>query len=443
METPTALAIGQLTDYLRGLTQRLDPGAGWYGEFLRRDPEGMRACLDGIAVPPWDILESLLLDLPPGAAAPQEEAYAAGLRAAAVAAWDARPGGARELRILLATATGQRKAVEEALSTLTARLGATADPARAEALSRELAWTRDDALRARSRQTDLRSRLAALGPLPAVPRPRDHVPPAPSGRPFAGSAPYAPGADAFRAADPEPARRGRPDARHDAPARGPAGEPGGPAGPVESGEPGGPAGPVQSGGPGGPAGTGGLGDPGRSGAVARGVAHGAFVAELLTLRARGRGGEAHALLCEAVRWPAGELPALADELGYAGLAADWATLLWEAASLPPARLAAAAAALGDAGREADSDRLLRQCVARPAADVAEAALALGGAGRDREARSLLEAYVRLRTAEEAAALARHDPHWFAPRLLQAARVLSAAHHRALAHALRTNGLPTS
>ncbi|MEU9039265.1 hypothetical protein AB0D45_30775, partial [Streptomyces sp. NPDC048352] len=107
METPTARVIGELTDYLRGLTQRLDPGTGWYGEFLRRDPEGMRACLDGVAVPPWDVLESLLADLPeePGGAAGEAQ-YAAGLRAAAVAAWDAMPGGARELRALLVATAG-------------------------------------------------------------------------------------------------------------------------------------------------------------------------------------------------------------------------------------------------------------------------------------------------------------------------------------------------
>ncbi|RSS43083.1 hypothetical protein EF912_30035, partial [Streptomyces sp. WAC07061] len=134
---------------------------------------------------------------------------------------------------------------------------------------------------------------------------------------------------------------------------------------------------------------------------------------------------------------------VAAELGRAGLAADWATLLWEAASLPPDRLAAAAAALGAAGREADCDGLLRQGVARPAAEVAEAAVALGAAGRDREAQALLGAFVRLRTAEEAAGLARRDPHWFAPRLLRAAGALSAARHRDLAHALRVAGIPVA
>ncbi|MEU9300090.1 hypothetical protein [Streptomyces sp. NPDC048269] len=166
----------------------------------------------------------------------------------------------------------------------------------------------------------------------------------------------------------------------------------------------------------------------------------AVVGELIALRAQGRGGEAHALLCEAAAWRADRLPGLADQLARAGLAADWATLLWEAASLPPERLAAAAAALGGAGREADSDALLRQGVARPTAEIAEAALALGAADRTREADALLDAFVRVRTAEEAAALARRDPQWFAPRLLQAAAALSGTRHRDLLHAFRVAGI---
>ncbi|MEV6676794.1 hypothetical protein AB0N09_07970 [Streptomyces erythrochromogenes] len=166
----------------------------------------------------------------------------------------------------------------------------------------------------------------------------------------------------------------------------------------------------------------------------------AVAAELLSLRAQGRTGEAHALLCQAAAWPAGQLPGLAAELGRAGLAADWATLLWEAASLPPEQLAAAAAALGDAGREGDRDALLRQGVARPCAEVADAALALGAAGRNREADALLGAFVRVRTAEEAADLARYDPQWLAPRLLQAAGLLPGARHRDLLHALRVAGI---
>ncbi|MFE2169518.1 hypothetical protein ACFXB3_31365, partial [Streptomyces sp. NPDC059447] len=102
---------------------------------------------------------------------------------------------------------------------------------------------------------------------------------------------------------------------------------------------------------------------------------------------------------------------------------------------PPGRGPPAAA-----GRAADCDGLLRQGAARPAAEIADAALALGAAGRDREAQALLGAYVRLHTAEESAALARHDPQWFAPRLLHAARALSGTHHRDLSHALRVSGV---
>ncbi|MFF5706077.1 hypothetical protein ACFY7H_26890 [Streptomyces sp. NPDC012794] len=532
METPTARVIGQLTDYLRGLTRRLDPGAGWYGEFLRRDPEGMRACLDGVAMPPWDVLESLLGDLPREAGdAAGEAVYAAALRAAAVAAWDAMPGGEGELRTLLDAAVAQRAALEEALRGLTARRAGAGSPAEAAALDRELAWARDDAARAAARAADLAARLAALraepgagargpqssqpgarppelpqrrpgsqlsqpgtpspspqpspppwpqsGPQPSPvqlqPQPQQPSPePPPSPEPLpavspqregrwlrgarrAGGARYAgapsaavpaPGEPAPAAAVPDlpvPAPRGaryiRPAAGRTPPARGDASPAPGTApaaaGATRAGHPGPHPDAHPAPAPAGPDAPSVRDTP--AGAPAPGP-RGGFTAELLMLRAQGRGGEAHALLCEAAAWPAAELPALAAELGRAGLAADWATLLWEAASLPPDRLAAAAAALGEAGREADCDGLLRQGAARPAAEVAEAALALGTAGRDREAQALLGAFVRLRTAEEAAGLARRDPHWFAPRLLRAARALSGTRHRDLAHALRVAGI---
>ncbi|MEU2451229.1 hypothetical protein ABZ605_14320 [Streptomyces sp. NPDC012765] len=277
------------------MTQRLDPGAGWYGEFLRRDPDGVRACLDGAAMPPWDLVESLLRDLAGARGAEfaaRETGYAAQLRAAAVTAWDRLPGGEEELRTLLAAAVEQRAESQAALRSLTVRLAGVTDRAETDALTRELAWAQDDVARAAAR-------------------------------------------------------------------------------------------------------------------------------------------------------PADQLPGLAAELTRAGLAADWATLLWEAASLPPERLAAAAAALGAAGREADCDALLRQGVARPAAEVADAALALGGAGRIREADALLGAFVRVRTAEEAAGLARRDPQWLAPRLLQVARTLPGAHYRDLVHALRVAGIASA
>ncbi|MFE4636098.1 hypothetical protein ACFRJ1_22345 [Streptomyces sp. NPDC056773] len=647
METATSQVIGQLSGYMRGLTQRLDPGAGWYGEFLRRDPEGMRACLDGAAMPPWDVLESLLADLAAttGAAALERETrYAAGLRAAAVGFWDRLPGGAEELRTLLASAAEQRARARAAQRLLTARLAEAVDPAEAEALSRELSWTRDDAARATARHEDLTARLEAVTPggdrpgHPSRPDPLHAVPAqrgtpaaawpgvrdgargaepaggsagasggaeaaavwpgpreagsragtraeAPAGSPegmrggaragsragtgeeapegmrggaraesWAGALAEVPGAMADResgrgadvGAGPAPEGAGRPVGRAEGrwlrgarrgggaryagagaeaagapavalPPEGPSsatplrgarfGRPPRPAaGPAPAGDPGpeqgaSAEGPVAAARPGAPAWSTGhtprphpqggptpwpdrapadsapgfaptpdtgppssWGDP-ASAAGAQGVASAewhasapgpgggaqevwggsergvgdvlGFVEGLVGLRGQGRSGEAHALLCEAAAGPAGQLVRLGEELARAGLAADWATLLWEAASLPPARFAAAAAALGPADREA----LLRQGVARPAAEIAEAVLVLADAGHTPQADALLAAFVRVRTAEESARLARREPRWFVPRLLRAAEALSGARHRDLLHALRVANLP--
>ncbi|MFF8267844.1 hypothetical protein ACF059_10640 [Streptomyces sp. NPDC016562] len=526
------------------MTQRLDPGAGWYGEFLRRDPEGMRACLDGAAMPPWDVVESLLRDLAVARGAEfaaRESAHAARLRAAAVTVWDRLPGGEAELRTLLAASASQRAESETALRSLTTRLGTTTDRAEADALARELSWTQDDATRAAARHEDLTSRLTTLQAAPLTPPPSPPPPgrtnPAPPPPPPTGPAeaqtapkPWAGWAEAQAADEPwagsgevgSVPRVSAGQAAYDGESEWGGGAGAGDAGPVapvgraegrwlRGGRRAGgaryagsaaPAAPAFTAPPGHPGGTG--AEPGsepgelpaprgarfgtpqdsaprgarfgrREGRDAESVAPGVrggrpepvaaetpagggerpghprgggerraedLAAELLALRAQGRSGEAHALLCEAAAWPAGRLPALAAELARAGLAADWDTLLWEAASLPPGHLAATAAALGDAGRQADCDRLLRQGAARPAAEVAAAALALDEAGRIREAEALLGAFVRVRTAEEAAGLARRDPQWFAPRLLSAARALAGPHHRDLAHALRVAGLVT-
>ncbi|WP_411104397.1 hypothetical protein [Streptomyces sp. cmx-4-9] len=496
------------------MTQRLDPGSGWYGEFLRRDPEGVRACLQGAAMAPWDVVESLLRDLAALRGeefAAREAAYATGLRAAAVAAWDRLPGGAAEVQALLLAAQARRAEADAALRSLSARLAGAAGREESEALDREIAWTRDDAARATSRHADLAARLAAVSrpaPVPEPSAPEAGPPPkaavgraegrwlrgghrsggaryagapAPAPAPGAGPGaalppgyapqPAAPEAGPGPAAPPPRGARfgaaGRPGAARgavapaQAAARAAAGDPapaanavgeaasvgaaGDPEADADAGVEGGAdagAGARAAAGPGGeaePAGSGGA--PAPAAPARRPVTD--FVADLLTLRARGRTGEAHVLLCEAAAWPAGRLPGLAAELTRAGLAADWATLLWEAASLPPERLAAAAAALGGSGRDADCDALLRQGAARPTAEIAEAALALGAAGRSREAEALLGAFVRVRTPQEAARLARRDPQWFAPRLLRAARALSGSRHRDLLHALRVAGISTA
>ncbi|MCA1274526.1 hypothetical protein LCE32_31575, partial [Streptomyces sp. 7G] len=174
---------------------------------------------------------------------------------------------------------------------------------------------------------------------------------------------------------------------------------------------------------------------------AAGQAVAGAVAQLVRLRAEGRSGEAHVVLCEVAAWPAPRLPVLALALHRAGLAADWTTLLWEVSSLPPAGFAAAAGALAAAGREADCGLLLRQGVARPAAEVADAALALDGSGRDDRARDLLGAFVRVRTPQEAAQLALSGGTRLLPLLLAAAREVSGEAEWDLVHALRVAGVP--
>ncbi|MEV6293542.1 hypothetical protein AB0M41_24570 [Streptomyces sp. NPDC051896] len=173
-----------------------------------------------------------------------------------------------------------------------------------------------------------------------------------------------------------------------------------------------------------------------------GAAVAGVVERLARLRAEGRSGEAHVLLVEVVQWPAERFPALADALQRAGLGADWATLLWEGASLPAERLVAAADALAAAGREADGRELLRQGVARPAEQIGAAVLRLEGEGRRREAEALLDAWVRVRTAEDAARSVVPDPPRLVPLLLRAARAVSDERHWDLVHALRVAGHAT-
>ncbi|MGA5567450.1 hypothetical protein ACPCIX_02835 [Streptomyces pseudogriseolus] len=167
---------------------------------------------------------------------------------------------------------------------------------------------------------------------------------------------------------------------------------------------------------------------------------GRLVHALTRLRREARDGEAHALLNQAAYWPAVRFPLLADAMGRAGLAADWATLLWEAATLPTERLVAAADALTAAGRAEDGERILRQGVVRPADEIGHAALALADGTRHRELRALLDACVRMRTPQDAARMAAPDPGRLVPLLLTAARAVSEERHWDVLHALRVAGL---
>ncbi|MGA6169551.1 hypothetical protein ACPEIF_04705 [Streptomyces sp. NPDC012600] len=450
-----AYDVGAFARYLRELAARLDPGRGWYGVFTRRDPEGMRSCLDGAEIPPWDVVESLLADLAAlhgSGFAEQVSVRAAALYSAAAVAHDRRPGGRQELVHRLELMVREQTRAAERLRTAAA---AGADPAHPEAL----AWAQDDLRRASARCTELRGRLAAVtvpqgwfreGGGAEAPEGEgagvsagegDHRIP----RPRSGEPSVAP---ASAPAAPAPSRRRKPRGARfagldvdDGEGTGyapspvpvlPAPPPGGGSALRGARFGGGPAGPEE------PPAPAALPDPEAGPAVA------AAVERLVRLRTEGRGGEAHVVLCEVAAWPAPRLPVLAVALHRAGLAADWTTLLWEASSLPPAGFAAAAGALAAAGRAEDCGLLLRQGVARPTAEVAEAALALDGAGRAAEARALLGAFVRVRTPQEAARIAYGGGGGgdrILPQLLAAAREVSAEREWDLVHALRVAGVP--
>ncbi|WP_405882966.1 MULTISPECIES: hypothetical protein [unclassified Streptomyces] len=459
--------------HLRELVALLDPGRGWYGVFRRRDPAGMDACLNGVELPPWDVMESLFADLAQvrgTAYAEQAAARAARLHADCARGHDRRPGGRAQLLERLGLMLREQAYAAE-------RLRAAQEAGDGDRAADVLAWARDDHARAAARCAELRRRVAA------VPRPQDRFgaataapdranaqePAPPMGPAFPESAPVRPSAQ-------EPAPQVRPAAPEPAPPMGPAApepprskKPTAPASaPHEAAvtrrrKPTGarfaglepqdaravdpatalPAAPAAS--PrgarfgGGPAPESAERPTGAQDPAALRSAQ-ATVGALLRLRAEGRSGEAHAVLCEAAALPAHRLPLLAVELHRAGLGADWATLLWEAASLPPDGLAAAVDALAAAGRAEDCDRLLRQGVARPAAEIAEAAAALDRAGRSPLTQTLLGAFVRLRSPQEAAGVASIDPPRLVPQLLAAARTVSEARERGVEHALRVAGL---
>ncbi|MGD3110035.1 hypothetical protein [Streptomyces sp. YGL11-2] len=491
--------------FLTDLGRLLDPAAGWYGVFGQRDPEGLRACLEGREVPHWDVVESLLHDLATqhgDAAVRTMGPRARRLYARAVAGHDAQPGGRPALRDRLEVMVHeQRQAAARARELRTAARFAQ-DPAEGERLSRELAWAQDDHLRAGARVRELRARLAALeeagqgagaaAPEGDAPAAADDAPargggdPGRDGETRAGEvAPPAPGGDAAaRRAEP-PARRAEPPARRaEPPARKPklsarkakaAGRPRGArfAGleVVDEAAPAGDRTPPQvpaavpaAAGPaprgarfagayaapdGGPEGGSGDGpDDGPGDAAAGGAAdpevrrHAARTAyRLARHRPPGEDGPAYVEICAAAARPAVELPFLLGELESAGLACDIPTLLWEVACLPPDGLAAATAALVAAGRTADAAALLRQSVARPVAEVARTALALLDRRRPEQAGALLAALVRARTPEDAAALAAADPATLGPLLLEVARAVSPSRSRDVAHALRAAGHP--
>ncbi|MFF0557643.1 UL36 very large tegument protein [Streptomyces sp. NPDC004266] len=423
------MEVHAFTRWLAELTGRARPEEGWYGVFAARDPEGLRACLDGTDILPWDVVESLLQDVGEAVDGPFA-LRGRTLYAAAVDAHDGRPGGAEALAERRDLMEAERRYAEARGRELAERLRDTPDPAEAARLEHDLAWTRDDRARAAARVGELTARLARWGSGTSV-GVRGGA------GAVAGASPAGVAGPAPAAAKPVKAERRPRGARYawleegaEAVEREPAPLPALPAGGAA------PRGARFGGAPEpAPVAEAPAADP-----VEADRAAAAAVYALRRLRAQGRSGEAHVLLCEALAAPPARLPALAAELHRAGLGADWSTLLWEAASLPPARLAAVAGVLADAGRAADCEQLLRQGVARPVEELAGACAALRAEGHHREAHALLTAFVRVRSAEDAARLAGADPHDLVPRLLAAAREVSPSRARDLLHALRVAGL---
>ncbi|GGW25177.1 hypothetical protein [Streptomyces xantholiticus] len=458
--------------YFGELAARLDPHGGWYAIFRQRDPEGMRACLDGSEIPPWDVVESLLRDLP--AVEEAEFTRASGLHAAAAAAYDRLPGGREMLAERAELMRHERLRAQARAEELLRLLPGSPD---ADRLAYDLAWARDDHARAVRRQTELESRAAAVA---SYDGPGDTAPPPPGaastgpGRPLAPTWDQAPPSGPAHGQGQHPVSGG-PVAHGVQPAEAPRGFGKGWGGGVSPrGGDGVPPTPKKPRRPRGGARFAGVEDVADdavavpllpvSGDTPRGARYGGAsvadpvpeaadpapddgadraaretVAALARLRAHGRGGEAHALICEAAASPAPWLPALADELHRLGLAADWATLLWEVASQPVSRLAAAADALIAAGRGDDGRQLLRQGVFRSADEIADAVIALQDEGMPHRARTLLTAFVSVHTPADVAAVAAGDPARLVPLLLDAARSGAPARERDIVHALRVAG----
>ncbi|GAA2317132.1 hypothetical protein GCM10010234_74000 [Streptomyces hawaiiensis] len=155
--------VGEFATYLDGLLARLDPSGGWCAVFWRRDPEGMRACLDGREMPPWDVVEALLQDLAgqygPGGAGPETD-RARALHATALAAYDTLPGGRDALGDRLDVMLREQTYAAERQAALARHLASATTREQADALRLDLAWARDDHERAGARCAELRARMA-------------------------------------------------------------------------------------------------------------------------------------------------------------------------------------------------------------------------------------------------------------------------------------------
>ncbi|MDX2867254.1 hypothetical protein PV443_19265, partial [Streptomyces scabiei] len=205
--------VWEFAQYLNKLMAKLDQGGGWCAVFWQRDPDGMRACLDGQEVPPWDVVEALMHDLDTAygpAAAAQETERARALHGASLAAYDARPGGRDALGDRLDVMLREQRYAAERAAELTSRLRSATTRVEADTVRLDLAWAHDDRERATARCTELRTRIehadrrvphdfardaahgrenTAGGPVPVVPE--EAVRTVPDARPGAARAPEA------------------------------------------------------------------------------------------------------------------------------------------------------------------------------------------------------------------------------------------------------------
>ncbi|MFF0043438.1 hypothetical protein ACFYRG_45950 [Streptomyces mirabilis] len=157
--------VREFASYLSGLMKRLDQDGGWCAVFWQRDPDGMRACLDGWEVPPWDVVEALLQDLAgeqgPQVAA-QEAQYARSLHSASLTAYDGRPGGRYALGDRLDVMLREQRYAAERQAELSRQLHAATTQEEVDTVRLDLAWAHDDHERATARCVELRHRMENL-----------------------------------------------------------------------------------------------------------------------------------------------------------------------------------------------------------------------------------------------------------------------------------------
>ncbi|MFD9331146.1 hypothetical protein [Streptomyces sp. NPDC060065] len=145
--------------------ERLDQGGGWCGVFWQRDPDGMRACLDGWEVPPWDVVEALLQDVAAeygDRAAAQETERARALHGASLAAYDGRAGGRDNLGDRLDVLLREQRYAAERQVELSRLLRSAASQEEADSIRLDLAWAHDDHERATARCAEIRRRMENL-----------------------------------------------------------------------------------------------------------------------------------------------------------------------------------------------------------------------------------------------------------------------------------------